>query len=55
MTTFTAKKGINEVEFNATESGFYGILKNESVLGLIEVVDDLESTDIEKVREKFLE
>ena len=55
MTTFTAKKGINEVEFNPTESGFYGILKDESVLGLIEVVDDLESTDIEKVREKFLE
>jgi len=55
MTTFTAKKGINEVEFNATESGFYGILKDESVLGLIEVVDNLESTDIEKIREKFLE
>lgn len=53
--SFTAKNGINELEFTTTNSGFYGILKDEKVLGLIEVVDDLNATDIEKVREKFLQ
>jgi len=34
--------------------GGYGILKDKEVVGIIEVVDGVESTDIESVREKYL-
>ncbi len=54
VSSFTAKKDINEVEFNPKKSGSYGILKDNTILGVIEVVDDLESADIEKIREKHL-
>ncbi len=37
------KKGVNEVEFSPKKSGSYGILKDNIILGIIEVVDDLKS------------
>lgn len=55
ITSFTAKKGINEVEFSATDSDFYVILKDYNVLGIIETVDDLSSADLEEIRKKFIQ
>ncbi|QGU95347.1 heavy metal transport/detoxification protein [Clostridium bovifaecis] len=52
--SFTAKKGINEVEFIPEKAGAYAILKDDFVLGIIEVVDDLETADLEQVRNKYL-
>lgn len=55
ITSFTAKKGINEVELSATDSDFYVILKDYNVLGIIEAVDDFSSADLEEIREKFIQ
>ena len=52
--SFTVKKGINEVEFSPNKAGGYGIVKDDYILGIIEVVDNIETTDIEEVRELYL-
>lgn len=52
--SFTAIKGINEVEFSPQKVGGYAIVKDNIVLGVIEVVDNIKTTDMEKVREKYL-
>lgn len=49
------KKGVNEVEFSPKKAGSYGILKDNVILGIIEVVDDLESADMGKIREKHVD
>jgi len=54
VSSFTAKKGVNEVEFNPKKVGSFAILKNNAVLGIIDVVDDIKTTDLEKTRNKFL-
>ncbi|MBU5484280.1 sulfite exporter TauE/SafE family protein [Clostridium sp. MSJ-11] len=54
-TSFTGKKGVNEIEFNPKKAGGYAILKDDALLGIIEVVDDLNNTDIQSVRDKYLE
>jgi plastocyanin domain-containing protein len=54
ITSFTAKKGINEVEFKPAKSGGYGIVKDNYVLGVIEVVDDLKNADVEAIRDIYL-
>jgi len=54
ITSFSASKGINEVEFNSADSDFYVILKDDIVLGIIETVEDLSSTSLEEIREKYI-
>lgn len=53
IASFTGVKGLNEMEFPAGQSGTYGIIKGSQILGLIDVVDDLETTNLEIVREKY--
>ncbi|MFL0247851.1 sulfite exporter TauE/SafE family protein [Candidatus Clostridium stratigraminis] len=54
ITTFTAQKGINVVEFSPKKAGGYAILKDNGVLGVIEVVDDLKKADLEQIRNKYI-
>ncbi|WP_097025705.1 sulfite exporter TauE/SafE family protein [Clostridium peptidivorans] len=54
ITSFNAKKGINEVEFSPKKAGGYAIVKDDFVLGIIEVVDNLNTIDLENVRDKYL-
>ncbi|MFU0825410.1 urease accessory protein UreH domain-containing protein [Clostridium sp.] len=54
VASFTGVKGINEVEFSPSKAGGYGIVKDDFILGVIEVVDDLETTDVEQVRDKYI-
>jgi plastocyanin domain-containing protein/sulfite exporter TauE/SafE len=54
VTSFTAKKGINEFEFNPGKPGGYGIVQGNSILGVIEVVDDLKNADLKAIRAKYL-
>jgi len=54
ISSFTAKKGINVVEFSPKKAGGYAILKDNGVLGIIEVVDNLKTADIETIRNKYL-
>jgi sulfite exporter TauE/SafE/copper chaperone CopZ len=55
VTSFKAKKGVNEVEFTPKKAGGYAILKDNGILGIIEVVDDVKKADAEKLREKYLQ
>lgn len=54
ITSFNAKKGINEVEFSPKKVGGYAIVKDDLILGIIEVVDNLNTADLEKVRDNYL-
>lgn len=54
VTSFTGKKGINEVEFNPKKAGGYAIVKGESILGIIEVVDNLKAKDLEEIRKLYI-
>jgi sulfite exporter TauE/SafE/plastocyanin domain-containing protein/copper chaperone CopZ len=56
VTDFTGTKGVNNIEFTISNSGSYGIYLNEKdLLGIIEVVDDLNSVDLEEVRAKYIQ
>ncbi|MEH7111886.1 sulfite exporter TauE/SafE family protein [Neobacillus niacini] len=56
VTDFTGTKGINNIEFTITNSGSYGIFLNEQeLLGIIEVVDNLNTVDLEEVRAKYIQ
>lgn len=54
LTSFTGKKGIINIEFDPKKTGTYAIIKNNSILGVIEAVDELETTNLEEVRKKYL-
>lgn len=54
VASFTGVTGINEVEFSPSKSGDYAIIKDDFILGIIEVVDNLETTDIQQVRDKYI-
>lgn len=54
ITSFTAKKGSTDFEFKPKKAGGYAILKDNGILGIIEVVDDLKGAKLEDVRNKYL-
>lgn len=56
VTDFTGTKGVNNIEFSVETSGSYGIFLNEQeLLGIIEVVDDINTVDVEVVRAKYIQ
>ncbi|MEH7254904.1 sulfite exporter TauE/SafE family protein [Neobacillus niacini] len=56
VTDFTGTGGMNNIEFSIRDSGSYGIFLNEQeLLGIIEVVDDLNSIDLEEIRAKCVQ
>ncbi len=54
VASFTAKKGINEIEFNSKKAGGYGIVCGNNILGIIEVVENLGTANLEEIRAKYL-
>lgn len=54
LNTFGGKKGVVKIPIDTTSNKGYGIIKEDRILGIIEVVEDLNSVDIEKIREKYL-
>jgi len=54
VASFIGKKGINEVEFSPNKTGTFAIVKDDIVLGIIDVVDDLKSADAQGIRDKYL-
>lgn len=54
LTSFTGKKGINEIAIKPEKPATYAIVTGDYILGLIEVVEDLEAADPEKIRVKYL-
>lgn len=56
VTEFTGIKGINNIDFSIDEIGSYGIFLNEQeLLGIIEVVDDINTVDVEEIRAKYIQ
>ncbi|MGB4438584.1 MAG: sulfite exporter TauE/SafE family protein [Sedimentibacter sp.] len=54
IASFAGNSGINEVEFKTESTGIYGIMKDSTVLGVIETVDDLENTNLEDIRNSLI-
>lgn len=54
VASFEVEKGINEVEFKSGESEIYGIVKENTLLGIITTVDDVENADIEEMRNNLI-
>ncbi|MPM17329.1 hypothetical protein SDC9_63717 [bioreactor metagenome] len=54
VTSFNGKKGISEIELSPNKSGFYMIVKDDSILGIIQVVDNLDNADLEEIRKTYL-
>lgn len=54
VTSFDGKKGINEIELSPNKSGFYMIVKDDSILGIIQVVDNLDNANLEEIRKAYI-
>jgi plastocyanin domain-containing protein len=54
IASFEGKKEIVEVTFTPPSLGTFGVYKNRQATSIIEVVEELEKTNLEKVRSKFL-
>lgn len=54
ISSFNGKKGINEIIFSPKKVGGYAIVKDNIVLGIIEIVDNPQNADIEKIRSNYL-
>jgi len=54
IASFTGKRENNEIEFNSSSSGIYGIIKDGTVLGVIEAVDDLKNVNLEDIRKSLI-
>ncbi|AIF53330.1 sulfite exporter TauE/SafE family protein [Pelosinus sp. UFO1] len=54
VSSFAGKQEIKEIDFRQDEVGTFGIYKDRKIIGVIEVVDNLATTDLENVRSKFL-
>ncbi len=51
---FNVENGDNEVEFKPGGSELYGIAKGNVLLGIITAVDDVETVDLDLIREKLI-
>ena len=51
---FLGKEDIIEVEFTLNTVGVYAILQDGNLLGVIDAVEDIKSSDIEEVRKKYI-
>ncbi|MPW24583.1 heavy metal transport/detoxification protein [Alkalibaculum sp. M08DMB] len=52
--SFPANNGITEIDIEPNSTGSYIILKDNAILGIIEVVDDVNTTDMEVLREQYI-
>ncbi|MCT8978127.1 sulfite exporter TauE/SafE family protein [Clostridium sp. CX1] len=55
LTYFEGKKGVVDLEITFDKLGGYGIVKDETILGVIEVVEDVKKADLEEIRKKYIE
>jgi sulfite exporter TauE/SafE/plastocyanin domain-containing protein/copper chaperone CopZ len=55
VTKFVGQKGIVDIEFSFENDGTYGIYQGEQILGIIEVVNNVASVDLEDMRSKYLQ
>lgn len=54
LTTFKGKNGTVKVAITFSSTGIYSIKKDGNIVGGVVVVDDLEKTDLEKIRKDYI-
>lgn len=54
VASFDGTSGSGKVKFTSGEDGIYGIIKDGAVLGVIKTVEDLESADLEEIRNSMI-
>lgn len=53
IVSFQGKNGVVEVDFSPSATGEYAVLKDDGLIGGIDVVDNLKTTDLETVRTRY--
>lgn len=53
--SFEGKKGVIDLDVTFNKVGGYGIVKDTRIIGIIEVVDDIKTADLEKIRQKYIQ
>lgn len=54
ITQFTGVKNMNEVDFTVDKSGSYGIYADEELIGILEFADNMDTVDLEQLRNTYL-
>ena len=54
LVSFEGKKGIVKVTSTFSTKGIYAITKDSNVLGIVVIVDDLKTVDLEKIRKNYI-
>lgn len=54
VTTFSGNKGVNELILSPRKPGSYGIVKDDNLLGIVEVVKNIKTIDLSSIRQKYL-
>lgn len=54
VSSFVGKQEIKDIDFQQDEVGTFGIYKDRKIVGVIEVVNRIDTTNLENVRSKFL-
>ena len=54
VNSFNSESKISEIELTPDKAGVYAVLNPNGILGIIEVVDDLNAVDLEEMRDKYI-
>ena len=54
IASFKGENKIIDVEFNPEKNGAYGVFKDDVLLGILEVVENIEASDLEQIRETYI-
>lgn len=55
VTTFNGSNAVANFEYSFGKAGGYGIIKDNQIYGIIEIVDDVKNADLERIRNKYLQ
>lgn len=53
--SFDGKKAVVDLNITFDKVGGYGIVKDSTVIGIVEVVNDIKTADLEKIRQRYIQ
>lgn len=53
--SFDGKKAVIDLNITFNKAGGYGIVKDSTIIGIVEVVDDIKTADLEKIRQRYIQ